>query len=517
MNKYESVPVLLALFFALSSNLLASFEQDQGGARVQGMGGGFAGLADSVDAMYYNPGGLGYLKRPEVNMSYSKLYVGLDDNSNLSQNTLTGYYPLKGAQGKQIGGIGLGYETFSLNGLYSESSLGVYAGGIVNKIGIGMGLKFMSIGYGTDEYTALNPVFSGGTSKGNIGIDIGVITEVGKGMKAGISLKDLNTPDMGIKYEDKVKRQIIIGGSYSTEAYNVVTDLNMDSNGDVKLLAGGERYFMERRIAVRAGLGIGSRKYGRFNIGAGYEGENIIFDYVFYYPLSGISDTYGTHKMTFGYKFGESERAVKKQGEEYYKRALGLIKEGRYAAAKPQLEEALRREANNDNYRKLSVRLNEILEYAGNMTGKSKWEDAARIGINAYVLSEDVKELVKRVMYAYSINTDQKAMESLYKSMARKHSLTIDDSSAKTWDLTEQKVYQALEKFKAKKYDEVIKLCEEVLELDANNVIAYKRLGSTFYIMNDMPKARKNWQRAVELAPDDPDAKQILQLLEKMK
>ena len=51
------------------------------GARALGMGGAYGAIAEGVDAVYYNPGGVGFLAQPEVGLTYHSLSMDRNLNS----------------------------------------------------------------------------------------------------------------------------------------------------------------------------------------------------------------------------------------------------------------------------------------------------------------------------------------------------------------------------------------------------------------------------------------------------
>lgn len=55
----------------------AQFLKIAPGARAAGMAGAFGGLADDVEALYYNPGGLGHLRRGQATGAHESRFAGL--------------------------------------------------------------------------------------------------------------------------------------------------------------------------------------------------------------------------------------------------------------------------------------------------------------------------------------------------------------------------------------------------------------------------------------------------------
>ena len=500
-----------------SDCLWASFEQQGISARPLGLGGAFTGLADSVDAVFINPAGLCQTRRPELSGTFSKLYVGLDDNSNLSENTLLYSYPFRGKEESlSFGAAALGVSVFNLPGYYTETSAGIfYSGRISKSILAGAGLKYLTIAYGTDEYTAINPVFAEGTSKSNASVDCGVMYLPSKTVSFGLSLHDLNSPDMGLKYEDKLERTITLGAAYKRPTYNVLTDFSV-RQGNTKIVFGGEKWFMSRKYALRAALGLGSGRYSRFNLGGTYDMGNVYIDYAFYYPLSGLSDMYGSHVVSLGYKFGPTVNESKIQAAGLYKAGVELVKSGKYSEALDKMKEAAATEPSVKEYGETSKRLELITEHIKAEQKISKRSNAVRNALAKYAVEGEAKKSVNLMSYALSLNPENKPLEKLMRTLAERNNIVFDDS-AKTWNLAEQKVFKALEYFKQKRYDECVKLCEEALEFEPDNVLALKRLGSTFYILKNYERAKENWSKALKIAPNDVDAPQIRDILKKLK
>ncbi|MFH1380503.1 MAG: hypothetical protein ABII23_09525 [bacterium] len=64
--------LFILLFFV--HNLFAAFEDKKPGARPAGMGGAFTASADDANALYYNPGGLGFIRDLSAVFSHTDLF-----------------------------------------------------------------------------------------------------------------------------------------------------------------------------------------------------------------------------------------------------------------------------------------------------------------------------------------------------------------------------------------------------------------------------------------------------------
>jgi len=70
---------------------------------------------------------------------------------------------------------------------------------------------------------------------------------------------------------------------------------------------------------------------------------------------------------------------------------------------------------------------------------------------------------------------------------------------------TDQLLFTARQAFHQRKFDVAITTCEKILRKDENNLSALKIMGSGYFMLEEYDRARHVWQRALEVAPDDPD------------
>jgi len=231
--------------------------------------------------------------------------------------------------------------------------------------------------------------------------------------------------------------------------------------------------------------------------------------------LSGLNEMYGSHELTVGYRFGSSQFTNKKIAARLYGSVVSDIERGLYARALSGLEKVRQLSPDDSVYEAVQVKLSLVAVYVSDSSGEEKDATAIRNGVSKYIIEDDAKECVKLLRYAYSLKADNEKLNQMVKAIAKENNVVIEDA-ATNWNMAEQKVYQALERIKEKKYYEAVRLCEEALSLEPDNVTAYKRLGSVFYLLKDMEKARKNWLKAIELAPEDSDIPQIREILQKI-
>ena len=316
----RSGAVLLAVLTFVVPPLVASFEELPTGGRQAGLGNSFTALADDVYSAYYNPAGLVQIKRSEFTAYYSKLYAGLSDGSSIGRSYVAYAHPLR-----KYGTVGVSFLNLDLSGLYSESVMAVhYAHAVKTKWNLGGSIKFLKKSFGTDAYTdnainsdtgaALNapdPLFAqNGTSKSGAALDIGAQYRLSKIYGIGLSILNLNSPNMALSSADSDNVAAIykagIARRTKTSAVNVDVSRREFVSDDYRLNIGAERW-LRGGIGMRGGLGFGSRGYQITALGFSYRWDNAQFDYGLVYPLTGIQGTFGTHQLTVTFRFGRRD------------------------------------------------------------------------------------------------------------------------------------------------------------------------------------------------------------------
>ncbi|MFH1378659.1 MAG: hypothetical protein ABII23_00135 [bacterium] len=348
--------ILFFIFVLCNGYIFASFEDIGLGARATGMNNAFTAVADDAYSVYYNPAGLNNLTFPEFASTYGKLMMGLDDESDMGTSFLAYSHPLKKLD-RNLGTLAIAWQEFKLDSLYAETALYLsYANKISKSLQYGINLKNLRRTFGSDEYTenavdqsgnalgSMDPVFSGGRSSRALGIDAGIqyIPEYTSRYVFGLSLTNINKPDLGLKTSDPLPRTVKMGMLYKNRIMNFSMDLirkkYLSSSTDNIIAAAGEKWLDIHEygmVGVRTGLGIGSREYRNLSFGASYRIHAVQFDYGFSLPLTGVEDTLGSHRVSLSFKFGDLD-----PGDDIGR--LLLEEEGLYQDAQQALADAKR-------------------------------------------------------------------------------------------------------------------------------------------------------------------------------
>ena len=163
-----SLLAMTSIILTVVVSVEATFETKPGVVPL-GMGGAYVSQAEGSNAIFWNPAGLGYLKKAEISMVYGKEYVGLDSD-NLSNWYAGLVYPLG-----DYGAVGIG-ELYFNSEVYKENTGIISFGRKFGEISTGINFKVLSVMYSETGYTKTDPIFmANGMSKTRISIDAGII------------------------------------------------------------------------------------------------------------------------------------------------------------------------------------------------------------------------------------------------------------------------------------------------------------------------------------------------------
>ncbi|MBN2406241.1 MAG: hypothetical protein JXJ19_00960 [Elusimicrobia bacterium] len=304
----------------------AQFEEKGCGARAAGLANAYTAGASGPEAMYYNPAGLTGSDNIQAMSSYSRLFWGLTDDSNLGK----GFIGISMPAGPKTA-LAAGYDRFFLAEYYSESIYYLSAGRTVSSsISLGLNIKILEKRYESNAYTQksvrldtgqvlddVNPVFRDGYSVTNYTVDAGCTYGIADNAAVALMLRNITSPDMALSPddEDRLLPAVKAGFEYDSGRMKILSDV--ESRGsDIGVAAGAEKWFFDDSIALRSGAAVGSRRYRSMSLGMSFRHKDMYgIDYGFSYPLGGIRQTYGTHEISFTVEFGKGPPVPVKTGE----------------------------------------------------------------------------------------------------------------------------------------------------------------------------------------------------------
>ncbi len=264
-----------------------------GGARVNGMGRSYVGLANDSDALVWNPAGLALL-RPNV---FSLLHTNTVEDATLDY--LSYVQPLY-----HFGGIGFAFIRLDSGDLSVTDQFNVETGEFSNVeqtllAGYGMNLVPGIAMGATINYSQQRIA---GVSASGFGLDMGFLVQLPRDFSIGMRLQNIVPPKL--KFEtgtDQFPRVLTVGlaARMFDDRFALTWDIEkaLDVPQSMQVRFGAEGTFFEV-AKLRAGLDVQNRE---FTIGLGYLWGRSAVDYSFSNQQTGFSRMMGASYSFGGY------------------------------------------------------------------------------------------------------------------------------------------------------------------------------------------------------------------------
>ncbi|MBL0059215.1 MAG: hypothetical protein IPP35_08940 [Elusimicrobia bacterium] len=283
----------------------AAFEDPLWSARSAALGGAFTTVGDDPTAAFYNPAAAASVRPRGANFGYAQLFTGVDE-VDLSMNQLAYVHPLPA---KTI--MALGWGSVVAGSLRREDTVVLSAAQRyddvpgVGSFSAGLSLRYLSQKYTLDSRSASDPVFKDGAGQDAVAIDLHAhlpnMDFLLPGLSAGLSLRSLNQPNVGLGETQRLPFEAALGARYDWKNWSTPLDF-VFREGTLTPQLGVEGRFVENRLAAR--LGTDTHQVGA---GLGYrhamgKTTHLSVDYTFMWPLE-VESTSGSHRATIGLEF----------------------------------------------------------------------------------------------------------------------------------------------------------------------------------------------------------------------
>lgn len=276
----------------------AQFLKTGQGARPMGMGGAYAALANDVNAIYWNPGGMGEVAQPEVLLMHNANFIDIT-------NQYLGFvYPLENKMGTV--GAAVTYQdygdfdrttitsatTFTSAGTFGASDLAIalsYGAKWQEGISYGLNLKYIRSEIESENANAF-------------AADLGVLYRVpDQPLSFGLAIQNLGTRMKFIDRSDKLPLNIKFGVAYEfiPRTFVIALDGNKPIDNDFQVNVGAE-YWLADVFALRVGYDSMNEAGNGMTAGAGFRYQDMELDYA--WVDGGPLDD--AHRVSLDFKFG---------------------------------------------------------------------------------------------------------------------------------------------------------------------------------------------------------------------
>jgi len=492
------------------------FLQWAAGARSLGMGKAFFSVSDDASATYWNPAGLVQLDRKEVMALHTNLWAGTNYDF-ISFVYPTARYGVLGANLTRLFTDGFevvefSYDektqtiTFNPTGeTFSDDQLALtlaYGRKVMKNISIGLSTKFLqrTLYIHKDNIITFDITF----------IMKGLNSHL-PGLQLGFGINNLLTQSFNTM--DVLPMTFRFGASHKFLRDKLTASLDLMKGLKANLnWAVGTEYWVMNFLALRVGFD-GETGFRESSMGLGFKYKDYGLDYAFALHELGVSAMRVSGSWRFGKPVTQSREAMVKrmlqEGIEAYRR-------GNFLIAFDRFEKASAIDPANKDVQRFIKRLQVVVGYIPSATSDTEEHNGIRKGVGSY-LEDDIPGAVNGLRYAYYKNPQNEKILQLLNTIERENNLPLTESYKEGpggWTIIDKKIYDARQSVIEGKYDQALLKCQEVLNLEPNNITALEIMGSAFFMMNQPDRAKEVWMKVLEL---DPTNKVVQEFLEELK
>lgn len=207
---------------------------------------------------------------------------------------------------------------------------------------------------------------------------------------------------------------------------------------------------------------------------------------------------------------------INRKNRERLDKLYARVREGRYQKALLELQSLIEEDESHPRYGALQAQLEEVASIAPEEPAAGRAWRMARLGLEGALGRKPNRKLAYNALrYALELEPKEERFKRLLEWLAgRWPDLSGSDSVTPGMTLIEYKHFVALDQIYDGKYHLAVDTLNEVLDLEPEDLLALKRLGSAYFSLGRRAKAREAWTRALRLAPQDPQLKKFLKKLD---
>lgn len=187
------------------------------------------------------------------------------------------------------------------------------------------------------------------------------------------------------------------------------------------------------------------------------------------------------------------------------------VRRGKYYDAYLTLQILLERDATHPLYRTLERRLELLIEVVKRAPAGSRAWKKASIGLTGFIARKDDLQLAYNgLRYAKEISPREKRFQKAIDLIIEERPTLARDTITPGLSLLAHKRRVALNHMYDGKYNLAVENLRQVLQLEPNDLVSLKRLGSAYFQLRRFKRARRTWMKALTLDPKDKQLKKYL-------
>jgi tetratricopeptide (TPR) repeat protein len=204
--------------------------------------------------------------------------------------------------------------------------------------------------------------------------------------------------------------------------------------------------------------------------------------------------------------------AVREKMGGLYAEAKQAYERGDYITSRDYYNKILADNPTDLDVKTIIARLDDVVKVALKIEEKSQAGDMMRRAIANYIAVDGNRKASMAAAW-YASQLSQSSLSTAVKDfLERKYASILSTMEGPVGDMNivDQYLFAALNHIYEGRYDLSVQECTIVVELQPNNVLAWKRLGSAYYAIGKKDKARETWEKALKITPDDGELKQFI-------
>lgn len=208
--------------------------------------------------------------------------------------------------------------------------------------------------------------------------------------------------------------------------------------------------------------------------------------------------------------------ARRKELDSTYDRARQLHESGDYLASRDMYNKLMSENPTDEDLKKVVTRLNDTIKVVQKIDSEGRVWDMLRRGLSNHIRTDgNPQAAIAAAWYAEQMEPDNEIAFAVRAFLEREHLMVFRSMEPPIRDMNiiDQYLFGALNHIYEGRYDLAIEECSIVLELEPQNTLAFKRLGSAYFALGKKDKARQAWEKALQLAPEDNELKLFIKRL----
>jgi tetratricopeptide (TPR) repeat protein len=204
--------------------------------------------------------------------------------------------------------------------------------------------------------------------------------------------------------------------------------------------------------------------------------------------------------------------AVREKMKSIYVDAKQAYERGDYITSRDYYNRILSDNPTDIDVKTIVSRLDDLVKVTLKIEEQSPAGDMMRTALAQYLAVDgNRKASMAAAWYAFQLNpTSLTIAVKSFLELKYVALLSTMESPVGDMNIIDQYLFAALNHIYEGRYDLAIQECTIVIELQPKNILGWKRLGSGYYAIGKKDKAKETWEKALKVAPDDPELKQFI-------